>query len=427
MRCINIKEKRAFQKSLEQKPRVTARIPGPLARAPAAPSLLPPPQPRAQRAPPPSPPPTPPASVYNLRDVEAALCHSIVAGVSPGTSLLPGADIAWGRAEFWKGVVQRLDAIPEKARNVLSGTWNRVFLLTQERETEIQFAPSIPAVVRLSTKKNLEFAPAARELALTHLAAKAGYGVPVFFSSILLKTGPVDTPIPAWRLVIVMERGRGTLESRIRDLQPNDERAASVAVELVTTLALLSGQKILALDTKPTNAVSIGDRVYLIDFDGWYTFEVDLHPQCLLLLHLMLMAMHIRAHLRSSNGAAQILRELQAPTLALWLHVKDQKFPGASLVANLRMPPANEKSKYGEIPVNHKFDSPEQRVKWMLPRMCYDYFFSAEPKIRDAVAHQWYHGSGYGGQPALLVPQLLAYAFFFKQTVPEEFQEALRF
>ena len=82
MRCINIKEKRAFQKSLEQKPRVTARIPGPLARAPAAPSPLPPPQPRAQRAPPASPPPTPPVGVYNLRDVEAALWHSIAAGVS---------------------------------------------------------------------------------------------------------------------------------------------------------------------------------------------------------------------------------------------------------------------------------------------------------------------------------------------------------
>jgi len=427
MRCINIKDKRAFQKSLEQKPRVTARITGSLARPPAAPSPLPPPQPPAQRAPPPSPPPPPPASVYNLREVEAALWHSIAAGVSPGTSVLPGAEVAWGRAEFWKGVVQRLDAIPEKARKVLGGTWNRVFLLTEEREAEIQFAPSIPAVVRLSTKENLEFAPAARELALTHLAAKAGYGVPVFFSSILLKTGPVPTPIPAWRLVIVMERGRGTLESQIRALQPNDQSAASVAVELVTALALLSGQKILALDTKPTNAVYIGDRVYLIDFDSWYTFEVDLHPQCLLLLHLLLMAMHIRAHLRSSNGAAQILRELQAPTLALWLNVKDQNFPGSSLVANLRMPPANEKSKYGEISTNHRFDSPEQRLRWMLPRICYDYFFSTAPNIRDAVAHQWYHGSGYGGQPALLVPQLLAYAFFFQQSIPEEYREALRF
>lgn len=63
----------------------------------------------------------------------------------------------------------------------------------------------------------------------------------------------------------------------------------------------------------------------------------------------------------------------------------------------------------------------------MLPRICYDYFFSTAPNIRDAVAHQWYHGSGYGGQPALLVPQLLAYAFFFQQSIPEEYREALRF
>ena len=420
------------------------------APSPAAPAAPEPPAP-----PVPALPPAPP--VTQLPDVDAVLqtptvnrrawleqlCARMAHRVACGRVCVPHDAPPWPHgapmdaSATWRETV--LPCVEARCGTPGGGSWNDVYFLSAEDVRALGLPGEEAAVVRFTSPKTLlQHDDALLELAFSVLASEQGYGVRVRSASLFLSEWQLaKRSRPDWRLLLFMDRADGTLcklGDVLNSLAP--AQAAVTALRLYEACAKLSNECIFHLDLKTKNVLfeKSGDRIYVIDFDPQYVFHLDaVHPKAAMLVHLVLLAMHLRVSFRKDwRCVEEMIRLLRVPLLQLWRQTLDCAFEGAKVLLQIQMPRRHAESRFPYVKDRERLVG-DDKLRKLLPAMCYDYFFDADAEVRSRRATEWPHwrfstvgGFGHGILYPLL-PQLLRFALFAEQPVPPQLEAMLAY
>ena len=371
-----------------------------------------------------------------LEQLCATMAHRVACGrvcVSHEASSSPQGALMDASATWRHTVLPRVEARCGKPDG---GAWNDVYFLSAEDVRALGLPGEEPAVVRFTSPKTLlQHDDALLELAFSVLASEQGYGVRVRSASLFLSEWQLaKRSRPDWRLLLFMDRADGTLcklGDALGSLAP--AQAAVTALRLYEACAKLSNECIFHLDLKTKNVLfeKSGDRIYVIDFDPQYVFHLDtVHPKAAMLVHLVLLVMHLRVSFRRDWRCVEdMIRLLQVPLLRLWRQTLDGAFEGATVLLQIQMPRRHAESRFPYVKDRDRLVG-EDKLRKLLPAMCYDYFLDADADVR-ARSVAWPHwrfstvgGFGHGVLYPLL-PQLLRFALFPEQPVPPHLEAML--
>jgi hypothetical protein len=308
------------------------------------------------------------------------------------------------------------------------------------------FPTSADGVVQMRGMKRDELV---HESAAALHAAAVGYGLPVFgIASFLLSDGSYGM------FVLVLKADADMLSFTGEDANQTE----NCALEVQKLCFNVAQQGVLNFDSKPANVLVKGNQFFITDFDAkFFLVDQNLHAglKARYFTSLLLMVTHVRAFM-PSKFASKFCLTLALPLIELWREAIDgeQQFGlGQKWLRTAKLAVSTEfvKAYVEALAARGIFVSPEaaenfasntsfsqrilaqlqsaglfkERLSTELTMICFDYFFHAKDG-RIAPESILNFPNWVLVRDSRLVPQLLHFSLFFRDPVPERYQQLVR-